>query len=47
MEMLDLPKGKPLHLRYRIWIHRGDTQEGRVEESFRIYTADFNWELVG
>jgi hypothetical protein len=43
LRMLDLPKGKPVHLRYRLWIHRGDAKAGRVSEQFRAYAADWGW----
>jgi hypothetical protein len=43
LRMIDLPKGKPLRLKYRLWIHRGDTKEGQVEERYRAYVADWKW----
>lgn len=46
LQMLDLPKGKPLRLHYRIWVHRGDTEQGRVEEAYRAYVADWKWKAV-
>lgn len=43
LDMLDLPEGRPLHLRYRLWVHRGRAAEGRVSEQYAAYTADWNW----
>lgn len=43
LRMLDMPKGKPLRLRYRVWIHRGDAKEGRVDEAYRAFAADWKW----
>jgi hypothetical protein len=31
------PGGKPLHLRYRVYVHRGDAAEGRVVEAYAAY----------
>jgi hypothetical protein len=45
MEMLDIPRDKPLRLKYRIWIHRGDAAEGGVEGQYRAYSADWKWKL--
>ena len=30
LDMLDIPKNKPLRLRYRVWIHRGDATAGKA-----------------
>jgi hypothetical protein len=43
LNMIDLPKGKPLRLHYRLWVHRGDTGEGQVDEQYRAYAADWKW----
>lgn len=43
LRMLDMPKGKPLRLYYRLWIHRGDSKEGGVDEAYRAYAADWKW----
>ncbi len=43
LEMIELPRGKPLHLRYRFWIHRGGATEGKVPEAYRAYCADWKW----
>jgi hypothetical protein len=43
LRMIELAKGKPLHLRYRFWIHRGGAVEGRVPEAYRAYCADWRW----
>jgi hypothetical protein len=34
------PGGPPLHLRYRIYIHRGGWEDGKVREAFRAWTTD-------
>ncbi len=31
--------GKPLHLRYRVYVHRGDAAEGRVAEAYAAYAS--------
>ena len=43
LQMIELPKGAPLHLRYRFWVHRGDATSGKVPEAYRAYVADWNW----
>lgn len=43
MDMLEIPKDKPLRLRYRIWIHRGDAAKAKVGEHYRAYAADWKW----
>lgn len=43
LEMLELPQDKPMRLKYRVWIHRGDEGEGRVDEQYRAYAADWKW----
>jgi hypothetical protein len=43
MNMVALPTDKPVHLRYRIWIHRGDANGGRVEMQYQVYVADWRW----
>jgi hypothetical protein len=32
------PGGKPLHLRYRVYVHRGDATDGRVAEAYAAFT---------
>lgn len=44
LEMMDVPRDRPVHLRYRIWIHRGTAEKGAVAEHYRAYTADWRWE---
>lgn len=41
--MLEIPQDKPLRLRYRMWIHRGDAEQGQVGPQHDIYAADFDW----
>ncbi|GMV96747.1 MAG: hypothetical protein AMXMBFR83_11070 [Phycisphaerae bacterium] len=43
LKMIDLPRDKPLRLKYRVWVHRGGAQEGRCDEHYRAYAADFGW----
>jgi len=43
LNMLEIPRGKPLRLRYRMWIHRGDAGQGKVGEHYRAYAADWGW----
>ncbi len=43
LEMLEVPRDKPLHLRYRLWVHRGDVEEGRVGDQYAAYAGDWNW----
>lgn len=47
LKMLELPKGRPLRLHYRIWIHRGDSADGHVDEHYRAYAADWKWTVAG
>ena len=43
LRMLDLPKGQPLRLHYRIWIHRGDAGAGQVDAAYKTFAADWHW----
>lgn len=36
-EIYVLEPGKPVTLRFRVWIHRGDCHQGRVEEAFSTF----------
>lgn len=45
LEMLDIPRDKPLRLKYRIWIHRGDAAEANVDAHYRAYAADWKWKV--
>ncbi len=45
LAMLEIPPDKPLHLRYRVWVHRGDAREGQVARQHRAYVADWKWVL--
>jgi hypothetical protein len=47
LKMLELPKGRPLRLRYRTWIHRGDAQQGLVDSQYKAYVADWKWTPQG
>lgn len=46
LKMIDIPKDRPLRLKYRVWIHRGDVKTGRAEDQYRAYTADFKWKAA-
>lgn len=39
-QIYTLEPGKPLTLRFRIWVHRGGSKEGRVEEAFKAFLQD-------
>lgn len=43
LRMLELPQDRPLHLRYRLWIHRGDAAAGKVDEQQKALGADWQW----
>jgi hypothetical protein len=36
-EVYTLEPGQPLTLSFRVWVHRGDSKEGRVEEAFNAF----------
>lgn len=36
---------EPLRLRYRIWVHRGDTDAGQVDQQYQAYAADWHWQV--
>jgi len=38
LETYTIEPGQSLTLQYRVWIHRGDAEEGDVEEAWRHYT---------
>ena len=40
LQPFTLEKGKPLRLKYRLWIHRGDAKAGGVAKAWRAYLAD-------
>lgn len=46
LEMLAVPRDKPVRLKYRIWLHREDAAESGVDGEYRAYAADWNWRLV-
>lgn len=37
IEPLTFTKDQPLHLKYRVWIHEGDAQSGRVAQAYQAY----------
>jgi hypothetical protein len=43
LDMLDIPRDKPLRLRYRVWIHRGEAEQAGVDGQYRAYAADWKW----
>jgi len=40
MEKYTLEPGKPVTLKYRLWIHRGDAAQGKVAEACKDYLAE-------
>ena len=40
LQPFTLERGKPLRLKYRLWIHRGDAAVGRVAKAWRTYVGD-------
>jgi len=38
LETLSIPQDKPLRLRYRLWIHKGDATSGNVAQAYRVFT---------
>ena len=47
LERFTLDKGESLTLRFRLWIHRGDVEEGRVEDAFSIFSRMSGFRLEG
>ncbi|HSW45189.1 MAG TPA: DUF6807 family protein [Phycisphaerae bacterium] len=47
LEMVDIPRDKPIHLYYRLIVHRGDAGEADIESRYRIYAADWRWRIAG
>lgn len=45
LAMLDFPKGKTLHLRYRIWLHRDDAKQASVNAFYMAYSEDWAWKI--
>jgi len=45
LDMLEIPTDKPLRLRYRLWIHRGNATQGRVDAQYRSYSANWQWNV--
>jgi hypothetical protein len=46
LNMAEIPRDKPVRLCYRLLIHRGDARETDVEAQYRIYTADWKWQVA-
>lgn len=44
IEVLELNKGDSLDLRFRIWVHKGDVNEGVVEKAYHAYQGQFTLE---
>ncbi len=36
------PGGPGIHLHYRVWIHKGDVEEGKVKNAFQMYSDPFD-----
>jgi hypothetical protein len=47
LDMLEIPTDEPLRLRYRLWVHRGNARQGRVDAQYRTYSADWEWKVRG
>ena len=41
-----LQPGKPLVLRYRVWVNRGDAEKGRVSAAYKYYTRPIEAAIV-
>jgi len=39
LDLVTVEPGKPLELRYRLWIHRGDAVRGRVAQAYAAYAG--------
>ena len=46
-DMLEIPTDEPVRLRYRLWVHRGNARQGRVDAQYRTYSADWEWKVRG
>lgn len=46
LNMAEISRDKPVRLSYRLIIHRGDARETDVEAQYRIYTADWKWQVA-
>jgi len=40
MESFTLERGKPVMIRYRVWVHRGGAAEGKVAEAYKDYLPE-------
>lgn len=46
LNLAEVPKDKPVRLGYRLLIHRGETREADVEAQYRVFTADWKWQVA-
>lgn len=46
-ETVALQPGKPVHVQYRVWIHRGDVAAGHVADAYQVYAAPPVIERIG
>lgn len=46
IEPFELRPGEPLTLRFRVWVHRGNAEDGNVEQVFALYRKAPNVTLV-
>ena len=46
LNLAEVPKDKPVRLGYRLLIHRGDAREADVEAQYRVFTADWKWQVA-
>jgi len=40
-----LPQDEPLRLRFRLYVHRYDSERARVDDQYEAYVADFGWRM--
>lgn len=45
METYTIPAGETVHLKFRLWIHDGDVESGRVQEAYEEYANLSNMKL--
>ncbi len=43
LEMAEIPRDKPLRLKYRLLIHRNDPWSADVDRQYAAYAGDFHW----
>ncbi|MBP7935335.1 MAG: PmoA family protein [Phycisphaerae bacterium] len=43
LQMIEVSPKDPLRLRYRLWVHRGNAVDGKVNDQYNAYAADWKW----